>query len=327
MAEEYGLNIQDKITWYEEVLAQDPASPVFFNLAQLYLELGESEKAVEHLQAGLDRNPAHTQARLLLIQTLGEAHGLDKARPYAAPLFSSLQSCPCVWTLWAEKLEEEGFADRAAAVRFIGADIQHGPLTWAQVVQQGVQALTALEVKEKQDLGKEKLHDVAGARSWRGAKGLLVVLEEDAAQEMSSTDLSQSEYSVANEDDGPAGGYRTVTMADILAGQGEFEAALEIYAERLACETRIQRRQKIQERMNSIERKLRDKKPHEYIDQEEAKGPALEEVQNPREDLGQGDIFPQEGIQAVNNNQPRKHELLRRLDRLAARLEAKENDT
>jgi len=314
------LNRQDKITWYEEVLTQDPASPVFFNLAQLYMDLGETEKAVEHLQAGLDRNPAHTQARLLLIQNLGQAHGLDHARPYAAPLFTSLQSCPYFWTLWAEKLEEEGYMDRAVAVRFIEADIRHESLTWVQLMHQGVMALAGLRFQDTQNGREDSRLDTAGVYSFSGAEEEEAEQEEDAVQEISCSD----EYTKVKTEDGPAGGYRTVTMADILAGQGAFEAALEIYAERLACETGQERRQQIQERMNSIEHKLRDQKTSGDIE-EGTKKHALHKMQDPAEDGSQSDILTHENTQGVDWK-PKKQELLRRLDRLAARLEAKEFD-
>lgn len=319
------MNIQDKITWYEEVLVQDPASPVFFNLAQLYLDLGETERAVEHLQAGLDRNPAHTQARLLLIQSLGETHDLDHARPYAAPLFTSLQSCPYFWTLWAEKLEEKGYVDRAAAVRFIEADMRHGSLTWARVVHQGVQALTGVRFQDTQNGEEDSLQDTAGVCSWSGGDDKQTGQEEDVVQETPGFESFQPEHASGNPENGPAGGYRTVTMADILAGQGEFEAALEIYAERLACETGQERRQQIQERMNSIEHRRRDQKTSADIE-EGIKERTLEEVQYPAANESQRDSHPQENIQG-GIWKPKKQELLRRLDRLAARLEAKEFDT
>ena len=58
--------MQDKLKCYEEALALDPGSKLFFPLAKLYLDNEQIEKAEDVLKSGLERYPEHLEARLLL---------------------------------------------------------------------------------------------------------------------------------------------------------------------------------------------------------------------------------------------------------------------
>ncbi|MDZ7759707.1 MAG: tetratricopeptide repeat protein [Desulfovermiculus sp.] len=316
-----GLDMQDKIAWYEEVLAQDPGSPLFFNLARLYLEQGEREKAVDSLQSGLDRNPAHAQARLLLIQTLADAHCRDTALQYMEPLLAGLGSSPDFWLLWAEKLEGEGRKDVAAAVRFIATDLKHGPLTWSQIVHKGLEDVANWEAQFWQSEIEEPLtgdgQDLLGERNAH-------ILQDQAEDEKKVLDEQQQslpgqEIHTA-EEDLPSGGYRTVTMADILAGQGEFESALEIYAQLLAEEPDSERRQKISDRMEMVSQKISPRGETGTFEEEEQEGPEAD-----MEDTLSLDVETKvhKSPKPYSGEESKKHELLRRLDQLASRLEAK----
>jgi tetratricopeptide (TPR) repeat protein len=312
--------MQDKISWYEEVLSQDPGSPLFFNLARLYLDQGERDKAIGYLQAGLDRNPAHAQARFLLIQTLADADRRDTARQYLEPILADLGSSPDFWLLWAEKLEAEERTDLALAVRFIGTEIGQGPMSLAHVLLQGLQHLATIRPSEGRT-GKPG----AGVGEDLPAGTDPGTLEDQAEKENGDWDEQHIDASSAKElngreEDLPSGGYRTVTMADILAGQGEFEAALEIYAQLQAAETDPERRQKITDRMDSVFRRMAPGEGKEAGGEEVPRSPVMDE----KDALPDTEANGQESTKVhARGHDPKKQELLRRLDRLASRLEAK----
>lgn len=314
--------MQDKIAWYEEVLAQDPGSPLFFNLARLYLDQGERDKAIEYLQGGLDRNPVHAQARFLLIQTLADADRRDTARQYLEPILAGLGSSPDFWMLWAEKLEAEGRTDLAAAVRFIGSDIGQGPMSWAHVLLQGLQDLAKGTNRSSEG---QIVEPRAGTGEDVPAETDPHTLEDQAENEDGDWDehLGSSSAKELNGTDKevPSGGYRTVTMADILAGQGEFEAALEIYAQLQAAETDPDRRQKITDRMDSVFRRMSPGEGQETGGEGAPQSPEVDGKDALTPDM---EANGQESTKAHARGQdPKKQELLRRLDRLASRLEAK----
>jgi tetratricopeptide (TPR) repeat protein len=312
------MSMQDKILWYEEILAQDSASPVFYNVAQLYLELGEEEKAVEHLRSGLDRNPAHAQARLLLIQVLGFLDRPEQARQYMGPVLDSLGSCVYFWTLWARELEDQGCTDLAAAVRFVGASLETGPLTWGEVVQSGIQTVRlrgASRGEPAEQAGQALVQEDDPDSGQAQAR------EESPGRDEGLSPAPEGSRQRGGEDDLPPGGYRTVTMADILAGQGELEAALNIYTQLLAQESGQERRRQLEDRIRGVQKRLQT-----------VPGPGAEDISPGREQSQQaGDLQAEasngrtageEDAQGEGPGQNRQ-ELLRRLDRLAARLEAR----
>lgn len=312
--------MQDKISWYEEVLSQDPGSPLFFNLARLYLDQGERNKAIGYLQAGLDRNPAHAQARFLLIQTLADADRRDTARQYLEPILAGLGSSPDFWLLWAEKLEAEGRTDLAAAVRFIGTDIGQGPMSWAHVLLQGLQDLATIRSSEDQieEPRAGTGEDVPEGTDPHALEGQAGNEDKDINEHPGTSSVNELN---GTEEDLPSGGYRTVTMADILAGQGEFEAALEIYAQLQASETDPDRRQKITDRMDSVFRRMAPGEGKETGGEGAPQRPEGDQKEALSPDMKTNG---QETTKAYARGQdPKKQELLRRLDRLASRLEAK----
>ncbi|MFP4285911.1 MAG: tetratricopeptide repeat protein [Desulfovermiculus sp.] len=318
--------MQHKITWYEEVLAQDPASPLFYNLALLYLEQGRQDKAIEHLKSGLDKNPTHAQGRLLLIHTLSQADFPDQARAYMEPLLSALCSCPQFWLLWADQLQKEGKIDLAAAVSFIGADVGHDSLSWARVMQAGVYSCIGQKnpavrdehpgsqagYEEKDSLGAKKSSDSSQEAEFEG--------EESGDPRGAEPDAAGQKY--FRKEDLTSGGYRTVTMADILAGQGEFESALEIYAELMDRSEDPERRQQIEARMASIQSRMNHEASRKGSDfsLDDAHGPGHEVFSSPKGKSGMDQEVTK--VQSLVDTR-KKHELLRRLDRLAARLEAR----
>ncbi|MDQ3265074.1 MAG: tetratricopeptide repeat protein [Myxococcota bacterium] len=88
---------------YEQILQQDPASSVFVELAKALLEAGDSARAIEVCQVGLQHHPHSTVARVLwgksLIQLgrpaeamaqFDQAIGIEKDNPYAYNLIAEV---------------------------------------------------------------------------------------------------------------------------------------------------------------------------------------------------------------------------------------------
>ncbi|MFO7875245.1 MAG: tetratricopeptide repeat protein [Desulfovermiculus sp.] len=318
--------MQDKITWYEEILAQDPASPLFYNLALLYLDQEKQDKAIEHLKSGLDKNPTHAQGRLLLIQALSQADFPDQAKAYMAPLLSGLCSCPQFWLLWADQLQKEGKSDLAAAVGFIGADLEHDSLSWAKVMHAGVYSFIGQKGPADRDEHPGSQAGTEDTDSFGEKNGSDLSQEAGFQDEESgglcSTAKDAAEQEALRTEDLTPGGYRTVTMADILAGQGEFESALEIYAELLDQSEDPERRQQIEARMASVQSKMNREASREGLDfgPDDSGGPGSELI-SPAD--GKYGVDQEETRSQYVVDKRKKQELLRRLDRLAARLEAR----
>lgn len=318
--------MQDKITWYEEILAQDPASPLFYNLALLYLEQGKQDKAIEHLKSGLDKNPTHAQGRLLLIQVLSQADFPDQAKASMDPLLSWLCSCPQFWLLWADQLQKEGKKDLAAAVGFIGADLGNDSLSWAQIMQAGVYSF----IGQKSPAGRDEYPGSQAGHEEKESSGAKkgsapsqhAELQDEKSGSHCFTEPDAAEQEALRKEDLTPGGYRTVTMADILAGQGEFDSALEIYAELLDQSEDLERRQQIEARMASVQSKMNREASQEGQDfvPNDAGGPGHELISPAGEEYG----VDQEGTHGQSLvDKRKKQELLHRLDRLASRLEAR----
>ncbi|MBT8764012.1 tetratricopeptide repeat protein [Desulfohalobiaceae bacterium Ax17] len=133
--------MQDKIDFYEEVLALDPHSKLFFPLARLYLESKQTQKALEVLQAGLEKYPEHLEARLLLANIYFWQGLEEQGEKICVEIFELLKKNSFFWTtlehFWARKSQE----DLALAFKFIAEHAQGQELTWSSVLKAGLLAL------------------------------------------------------------------------------------------------------------------------------------------------------------------------------------------
>lgn len=129
----------DKIAFYQEVLASEPASKVFFKLAQLHAQHGRYEDAMSVLKKGLAYHPDHLEARLLLIESLEAAGRHDAARDEVGTISDLLARYPAFWRTWAETQD----ADTAFAMRFLAASFEGAPLSFAAILEHGIAALAA----------------------------------------------------------------------------------------------------------------------------------------------------------------------------------------
>lgn len=234
--------MSSKIEWYEEVLALEPGSKVFFPLARLFVDTGQHDKAVATLRKGLDRHPDFIEARLLLIQLLVEQGDKEDAGPMLDHIIEPLRQSPAFWNLWAAEVAEEN-RDFAVFLMLVASHLSGRPVQWADVVMEGVNSLA------------DRLVGPAAPRETSApVRGPAVRQEQSAAQAMpdyapeADGELDDEEAVAAPR--GPS--YRTLTMASVLAAQGDRDGALEICTELLEAEQDPARRAEIKARMATI---------------------------------------------------------------------------
>ena len=188
--------MKTKIKWFKEVLELEPGSKVFFPLARMYYEDGLIDEAEETLLQGLERNPDHLEARFLLVEILDRQGEPIRAADEVGAITKVLSRYPAFWKSWSETAAPQS-RDAAMALSFLAANFQGRPISWSQVIAKGLDAL----------VGDGPVHEAM----------------PEAAREPEAE---------AEAEDGPT--TRTRTMADLLAEQGDYQGALDIYEELLA---------------------------------------------------------------------------------------------
>jgi len=159
--------MQDKIDFYEEVLALDPHSKLFFPLARLYLESKQTQKALEVLKAGLENYPEHLEARLLLANIYFLQGLEEQGEKICVEIFELLKKNSFFWTtlerFWARKSQE----DLALAFKFIAEFAQGQELTWSSVLKAGLLALEkSPEVSAKGSLEEDGAENRSGLETF-----------------------------------------------------------------------------------------------------------------------------------------------------------------
>ncbi len=265
--------MQEKISWYEEILGLDPHSKLFFSLAKLYLENHEPEKAISTLKSGLEHHPDHFEARLLLHHTLQAEERFTEAKSLLDTLIQALNQYPEFWRHWAESLEQTGSADAAVALRFLAQHMEQPQLSWSEVLLQGLRQADGDKARGREPSSGRPQQDRGEARQ-----------EPDAGEE-------GSEQKASSDEGEP---YRTKTMADVLAAQGDYDQALEIYSELLEGAESEERREMLQSRIAALQ---------EHREQSQAEKAGGKSKSSP----GRGS----------------RRKLVNRLEKLASRLEQK----
>lgn len=202
-----------KIEWYQEVLALEPGSRIFFPLAKLFVEFGQLEDAVKTLRQGLERHPDAMEARLLLIQTLTRLERWDEAQEHLQAIIKPLERYPAFWSLWAQRSSEQD-RDFSVFLMLVASHFTDKPVKWTDVVIEGLHSLTERLIGPLK-VSARKPKEPAAPRC-------------EPAQSPSLPPDGEARY------EGPApdaGSFRTRTMAELLASQGDFGAALGIYRE------------------------------------------------------------------------------------------------
>ncbi|WP_421901748.1 tetratricopeptide repeat protein [Maridesulfovibrio sp.] len=248
--------MQSKIEWYQEVLALEPSSKVFFPLARLYVEMGNHEKAVTTLRMGLDRHPDYLEARLLLVETLAKLDRDSEAKAAVAPLTRLFSSYPSFWKMWGASVSE-GNDDVAGAMAFLFSALHGSPMSWSDVMAEGIKQLTGVSVGERvqkaESVISEDSYDTPGdfVRPAPEESALLVdEISEAAALVDFDGDSGEDLTSPVVMDN-----LKTKTMAEVLASQGDLEGALEIYRD-LLCKASDEDKEELMSFMADISSRI-----------------------------------------------------------------------
>jgi tetratricopeptide (TPR) repeat protein len=223
-----------KIEWYQEVLALEPGSRIFFPLAKLFVELGQLDDAMRTLRQGLDRHPDCMEARLLLIQLLTRTEQWDDATVQLALVTKPLERYPAFWSLWAQQ-QAETDRDFAVFLMLVASQFTEKPIKWTDVIIEGLASLS--------ERLKVPMKNHGHARKPQSATPAPEV-------PVSSFVSEEGAYTGPKAD---AGSYRTRTMADLLASQGDFIGALGIYRELWGRSLNEQEKTELTVRIRSME--------------------------------------------------------------------------
>ena len=221
-----------KIEWYQEVLSLEPGSRVFFPLAKLFVENGQPEDAVNTLRQGLDRHPDYLEARMLLVELLTELERESEVHDQLERVINSLRDYPAFWRGWARSLPQEQ-RDLSVFLMLVASNLSGDIIKWTDVVFEGIGTLADRLV------GAPLPPPTDCPPSFT-----LPRVEREPAM---SPDLGGQGFRHGG------GAFRTKTMADLLASQGDVDGALEIYRELLQSTMSDERRSELQERIVHLE--------------------------------------------------------------------------
>ncbi len=224
-----------KIEWYQEVLSLEPGSRIFFPLAKLFVENGMAEDAVITLRRGLDRHPDYLEARMLLVELLTELDRDDEVQDQLTRVINPLRDYPAFWRGWARSLPAEQ-RDLAVFLMLVSTNISGETITWTDVVFEGISTLADRLV---------------------GAP-LPPPADTPAPSYLPKVEFVSDDLEFGHEPEiaRPKGGvFRTKTMADLLASQGDVEGALEIFRELLHATLSDERRAELTGRIAELEGK------------------------------------------------------------------------
>jgi len=222
-----------KIEWYQEVLSLEPGSRVFFPLAKLFVQNGMPEDAVITLRKGLDRHPDYLEARMLLVELLTELDREDEVHDQLDRVINPLRDYPAFWRGWARSLPAEQ-RDLSVFLMLVASNLSGDTIQWTDVVFEGIGTLADRLV---------------------GAP-LPPPTNSPLPSYLSSVDVVSDEEFNGREPEisrPGAGSFRTKTMADILASQGDIHGALEIYQELLHSTVSDERRAELSGRIAELE--------------------------------------------------------------------------
>jgi len=239
-----------KIDWYREVLELEPGSKVFFPLARLLAEDGQTQDALSTLRLGLERHPEFMEARLYLIELLyknGQMVDCDSQVGQLTRLFSQY---PGFWEAWGSYTADNGQGRDIALTLRVLAALFHAPdLDLRQVLEKGLQALavTAKKPSPAADPGKgagKKLQPASSAIT-----APVTVAPRAAADRSSSPAAMPAQTADKTEEPFTL---RTKSMADVLAGQSDIGGALDIYRELALRAESPEERREIHERIAAL---------------------------------------------------------------------------
>lgn len=222
-----------KIEWYQEVLSLEPGSRVFFPLAKLFVENGMPEDAVIALRKGLDRHPDFLEARMLLVELLTELGREDEVHEQLSRVINPLRDYPAFWRGWARSLPEDE-RDLGVFLMLVASNLKGDTIKWTDVVFEGISTLA-------ERLVGAPLPPPADCHTPTPLQRVDVLADEE---------FGGDDYVPPRPG---ASSFRTKTMADLLASQGDVSGALEIYRELMHSTVSDDRRAELQARIVELE--------------------------------------------------------------------------
>jgi tetratricopeptide (TPR) repeat protein len=160
-----GKIMQDKIRFYEEMMALEPGSKLFFPFAKLLMDGGRYEHARKVLEQGLQVHPEFMEARLLLLEVLHHLDFGDEAHQQGRKIIRLLGRYQGFWKVWEDSLEADKDKDLLLALRFVRGSLQGKPLRWVDILESGVSQLLQKDGANKAVVRKEESgphHDPQG---------------------------------------------------------------------------------------------------------------------------------------------------------------------
>lgn len=234
--------MKQKIEWYKEVLELEPGSRVFFPLARMQAEDRQTDAALATLRHGLGRNPEHLEARLLLIDLLFSQKQFDNIWPEVDAVSQMLGGYPGFWTAWTERMSRNPQSrDAALALNFLSASLRGQPISWSEVIERGlgqllsgiqgasvpvahsapVQPAVAFDLDEMSALAVG-INAKPAADVGQPVADLDDLFADDKVDTPLDTEEEEEQFSL-----------KTRSMAEVLAEQGDYVGALDIYEELL----------------------------------------------------------------------------------------------
>lgn len=257
--------MQEKIKWYQEVLELEPGSKVFFPLARLLAQTGQIDAALATLQHGLARHPEFIEARLYLIDVLYTNDRMPQCNEQVAELNELFSNYAGFWQAWGAYLAHTSQdKDISLALSFLAASFQNTHLRLTDIFAQGLQALQkggtcgfsvpserssdALAFAENTSNCAENLSVMplettmekpadaprlsAVEQNVTPTVPPLAELVQSLPTAFSRVEESPTVDAMDDADDNEERfSLRTRSMAEVLAEQGDFKNALDIYQE------------------------------------------------------------------------------------------------
>ncbi len=260
----------EKIEFYRELLHIDPTSKVFYPLAVLLFEARHLEEAIKILRQGLAAHGDHMEARLLLVEALDLVDNPAEAMLEADAAIRVLSRSPAFWRLWTFKVAKES-KDLALALNFLATYFQGQTVSWAELIQS---AFEFLAQGQRPPYGEEVLPFLGPEqvvmptrpegeaepqpRAPERAGAARPVVERQAGEAAADEPRKSTERR-------PGGSLRTRTMADLLAAQGDYESAAEIYEELLQESGDERQRQSLIEALGKVRAESAQKKGQPFF--------------------------------------------------------------
>lgn len=214
--------MKQKIEWYQEVLDLEPGSKVFFPLARMQAEDGQPDAALATLRHGLGRNPEHIEARLLLIDILFQQGQVENVWPEVDAVALMLGGYPGFWSAWTQRMSKNpGSRDAALALNFLSASLKGESISWSAVIEHGLGHL----------LGGVSAPSPAASVVAEPVDPVPFTPPASFAEPAEVFESAESEQD--NEDEDEPFTLKTRSMAEVLAEQGDYVGALDIYEELL----------------------------------------------------------------------------------------------